>query len=130
MKLFIVNFVILLNYLHCPAQEIVLLEEGREIKILSNLKTTPKIGETIVFRIKYDVYAEDNLVIESESKVNGVVMGKEKNGGSLVKISKVYDLHGNEIKVRTAKGGNNYLLVKPTQKEFIIYVDDSFWFSY
>lgn len=130
MKYLFFCFFIIISSCHCKAQEIVFLEEGREIKLLFSHSSNMKAGETVKFQVKYDVYTEDNLVIESRSKVDGIITSKNTNDEFLVKIVKVHDLHGNEIKVRTSKNGKQHLILKGKQKEYSIYVDEGFWFSY
>lgn len=114
----------------CSAQQIVLLEEGRAIKLTIDHVPNAKVGETLSFHVKYDVYTEDNLVIESESVVKGKVINMGSNGELFVKIDQIKDLHGKNIKVRTYKQHAQPLKVERMQSEYIIYVDEGFWFSY
>jgi hypothetical protein len=130
MKFLILSVFLSWSFSYCEAQQIVLLEDGSEIKLLVKSISKAEIGGEIGFQIKYDVYTEDNLVIESESEVKGRLVGKSQNGELLLTINNVHDLHGNEIKVRTSKKGNDYLRLKADQKEIIVYVDHDFWFSY
>lgn len=114
----------------CSAQEIVFLEEGREIQLKILTKTVLRLGEKVKFKVKYDVYTEDNLVIASESEVVGKIISKNNANIHFAKIEFVNDVHGNKIKVRTAKNGRAYLPLLANQTEFSIYVDEGFWFSY
>jgi hypothetical protein len=112
------------------AQEIVFLEEGREILLKTSVNTKMKVGEKVNFEVKNDIYTEDNLVIAGESKVIGKLISKNKADVFSVKIDFVYDVHGNKIKVRTAKEGNQHLQMIANRTEFSVYVDEGFWFSY